>query len=538
MKKKSIFALLLAVVFLFQAILPAYAGSGNLNISAYGMNLKMPYSLYINEDKDSQATLPGQNIKTTKGDKETTRQSVVGAPAEGGKFDFNAIFKIDQRSMWGYLVKPTDAQVQGLPATRNAGVDSYVDLIVRVDERVTPAETISGYFDSYTWRPVFVFDKDYNLLNDVRASYVAGQNKTSFTFPSQGKTEYIVRVVPIRDANSNLDKPLRFGFDDEGNTNFTISKEAANEIAAARRGMSEADLEKEKAIVEKRNQNLTADEIAFLKKYNIYTAGEPVGRVTGEINVIFRTIRASATLDNQVVPAGIAVAYENIKLRFLDSLDENKLSDPYYAGYNESVDTNSVPDQTFPADPVKEKHVFLGWSTKKDVVAKDFTDDSEFRFKKDQTLTDDMTLYAIWKKPVKLIFNENYDGGNETLKDETLAPDSKITEANLPEVPTRAGWIFEGWAKKSDATSAEKVQPTAETVISEDTTYYAVWKEEVNVKFLRNDLAEGEDPDTSSVIHEEKVAKGSTLKELPKAPEREGYKFKGWGGKDSNTNKN
>lgn len=268
MKKKSLIALFLAIVFLFQVLLPANAGSGTLtiqNVPFFG-SISAPYQLYINEDKTSEETLRGQVIKTTVGDKESTRQSIVNAPTEGGNFDFNAIFKIDQSAMWSFLFKPSDNQVQAMPQTQNAGVESYVDLVVNVDERITPAETISAYFDSTTWRPVYVFDKDYTLLKDIRSDYVVGQRKTEFTFPSNGKTDYIVRVVPIDDNRIRaLKEPLKFGFDGEGNTNFTISKEVANQMAEARRAMTDEDLEKEKGIIAKRNVNLTAEEITFFK---------------------------------------------------------------------------------------------------------------------------------------------------------------------------------------------------------------------------------------------------------------------------------
>lgn len=72
---------------------------------------------------------------------------------------------------------------------------------------------------------------------------------------------------------------------------------------------------------------------------------------------------------------------------------------------------------------------------------------------------------------VKVYFDENYQGGNRTAF--TVLLDNKLG-TNIPEDPTRAGYVFAGWNTAADGTG---LPVDGETLVeAADTVYYGVWR--------------------------------------------------------------
>ena len=103
-----------------------------------------------------------------------------------------------------------------------------------------------------------------------------------------------------------------------------------------------------------------------------------------------------------------------------------------------------------PGEPVKAGYTFIGWVTSDDESLAE-----EWDFESD-TVTEEMTLYAVWEASV-ITVKFDLDGG--TVNGETYVQDMEVvygeTYGELP-VPEKEGYIFDGWVYSG-------------TVIDEDT---------------------------------------------------------------------
>lgn len=527
MKNRKILSLFLALTMVLVTVLSSarvYAGSGEINVMGL---LRVPFEFYINDGKTVEETLPDQNIKSTSqfDNKEKTRQAIVNAPSDGGRFDFDAIFKMKQsagalgRTLWGQLGgKKTSSQVNGLPTGyEESKTESYIDLVVNIDEKITPAQTISVYFDSHTWRPTFIYDAETKeLLGDARNSYVEGQSLKNFEFSSNGKTKYIIRTVPINGANSNIDEPMKLGFNPAGNNNFTISSNVANQIAEARRGMTEEDIRKEKELLDK-TDGLTAEDITFLKRFNTITYGNIEGRVLG-LSPYPRFIpHQTVSVSGKVPPAGIVATYENPKVTFFrnyevsetDSTKEatkddkgNIIADtvvggkPVFVEYNRTISTDDFADQSIPENPTREGYKFIGWASTNNATEPDFVANAN--------VVDDKEYYAIWTKVNTVTFKTN-DGTDTThatvkVENEKAISTDDLADESMPADPTRDGYVFKGWATDAGATASDF---NGDTVVSEDKTVYAIWVKKGTITVKHQDEEDNKISDDSNLEGED-----------------------------------
>ncbi|MCL1846824.1 MAG: InlB B-repeat-containing protein [Coriobacteriia bacterium] len=133
-----------------------------------------------------------------------------------------------------------------------------------------------------------------------------------------------------------------------------------------------------------------------------------------------------------------------------------------FARYGDPLGANMPPD------PVLGGSVFLGWNTAADGSGTAFTDAT--------TLTRNITVYAQWDSvPVIITYWVTFDGngGDVLVADETrevVALDS--LGADMPDDPTRAGFVFIGW---NTAANGSGTAFSASTPVTDDITVYAQW---------------------------------------------------------------
>ena len=173
-----------------------------------------------------------------------------------------------------------------------------------------------------------------------------------------------------------------------------------------------------------------------------------------------------------------------------------------------------------PADPTKEGYTFKGWNTKADGTGETVTAET--------VVTDEMEVYAVFEQnpaPIEEV-REIFDV--DGVKSEVKVVKGEAIGSNLPVAPGKDGYTFKGWNTKADGTG-ETV--TAETVVTDEMEVYAVFEqnpapiEEVRVVF-----------DVDGVKSEVKVIKGEAIgSNLPAAPGKDGYTFKGWNTKADGT---
>ena len=171
---------------------------------------------------------------------------------------------------------------------------------------------------------------------------------------------------------------------------------------------------------------------------------------------------------------------------------------------------------TAPTSPVAEGFTFDGWY-------KEVTCENEWDFEND-TVTDDITLYAKWTEVPAETYTVTFDANGGTVGTENAETDIEGKLAELP-TPSRTGYTFKGWY--TSATNGTEV--TVDTVYTEDTTIYAQWKRKSSgggggsvsrytVKFETNG---------GTAVANKAVAKNAKLAE-PTTPAKDGFEFAGW----------
>ena len=141
--------------------------------------------------------------------------------------------------------------------------------------------------------------------------------------------------------------------------------------------------------------------------------------------------------------------------------------------YNANGGTNAPANQVVPAGqvarlsaakPVLSGYTFLGWSPDKNAKEGEYAPNDTI------TLAVDLVLYAIWERTPNTITFDANAGTNAPL------PISTTGEIVLPEDrPVRTGYVFVGWSKDKNATTAT-YYPGDIIKNPENMTLYAVWQ--------------------------------------------------------------
>lgn len=164
---------------------------------------------------------------------------------------------------------------------------------------------------------------------------------------------------------------------------------------------------------------------------------------------------------------------------------------------------NTGMGNLMPADPEKKGFIFLGWNTKDDGSGNTVTSDTP--------ITDDITIYGVFREEYiyKVTFKAD---GKETV----VNVRETVGRVALPEDPQKEGYIFLGWNTRADGKGAAV---TADTSVAGDMTVYGIFREEYI--YYVTFVVDGE----KTVV---KVKETDGKLNLPKSPEKEGYRFVGW----------
>jgi methylglutaconyl-CoA hydratase len=127
--------------------------------------------------------------------------------------------------------------------------------------------------------------------------------------------------------------------------------------------------------------------------------------------------------------------------------------------------------------------IFAGWNTKPDGSGVSYTNCAKI------TPVENMTLYAQWAKKITVSYYKNdetslrfvaSDPSNTAFNLRTLAQLEESAQRN-GKTFLRAGYEFVGWSLTPDAAPDDPgiIQDGAEVTFEDDTTLYAIWREEV-----------------------------------------------------------
>lgn len=120
----------------------------------------------------------------------------------------------------------------------------------------------------------------------------------------------------------------------------------------------------------------------------------------------------------------------------------------------------------------------------------------------------------------------SYNGNNATSGnvpvDKDYAYDANVVVKVKPDNLVRTGYVFKSWNSKADGTG-DSYQPGSTLIMKEDKTLYATWTLGTFTIIFNYNKADG-----NIGIGSKEVTHLQTYGELPSAPTRKGYTFKGW----------
>lgn len=161
--------------------------------------------------------------------------------------------------------------------------------------------------------------------------------------------------------------------------------------------------------------------------------------------------------------------------------------------------------------PTRTGYTFLGWSTSSTATSASYSAGGSY------TSNSAVTLYAVWKLNSWTV-SYNANGGSGAPSNQTKNHGTDLTLSST--IPTRAGYIFKGWATSS--TGSVAYAAGAKYTSNAAVTLYAVWEAEVYT--ISFDANGGENaPSSQQKTYGVNLTLSSTI------PTREGYEFIGWG---------
>ena len=235
--------------------------------------------------------------------------------------------------------------------------------------------------------------------------------------------------------------------------------------------------------------------------------------------------------------------------------DPNKLNYDFYAGWRKWITVTYVTSlggwndngsmiTSFTRDGLSGEYKVDGWRPYSDDQSKWFfgyttvEGGTTVDYEPEDILTSEnnVTLYAVWGNRPVVTYDAN---GGSWGKDENNAPITSQSHMVDPGYSYHVGWVewgdpeheegyrFLGWSTDPNAT--EGISNGTETVINENTTFYAVWEDLVAVIYNPNggSFRDGPEPQKRYFHYGEVI--NPTYWE---SPERPGADFDGWMDKD------
>lgn len=165
--------------------------------------------------------------------------------------------------------------------------------------------------------------------------------------------------------------------------------------------------------------------------------------------------------------------------------------------------------------PYRFNYEFLGWSVSSSATTATYTAGGSY------TGNASVTLYAVWKyKPATYTVSYDANGGTGAPGRQTKTYGVTLTLTTIQ--PTRKNYLFLGWSKDRNATSASYSAGGSYTD-NTDVTLYAVWQYNPETYTVRYDANGGTGAPASQTKTYGVPLTLSTVK-----PTRAGYEFLGW----------
>ena len=196
----------------------------------------------------------------------------------------------------------------------------------------------------------------------------------------------------------------------------------------------------------------------------------------------------------------------------------------YTVSYNANGGSNAPASQTkvhgvtltlSSSVPYRFNYEFVGWSTSSSATVATYNAGASY------TGNVSVTLYAVWKyKPATYTVSYDANGGTGAPGRQTKTYGVTLTLTTIQ--PTRKNYLFLGWSKDRNATSASYTAG-GDFTDNSDVTLYAVWRYDPETYTVRYDANGG----TGAPASQTKTY-GVPLTLATIKPTRAGYEFLGW----------
>ena len=187
-------------------------------------------------------------------------------------------------------------------------------------------------------------------------------------------------------------------------------------------------------------------------------------------------------------------------------------------GYNAPASQTKVHGVTLALSstiPYRFNYEFLGWSTSSSATTATYAAGGSY------TGNSSVILYAVWKyKPATYTVGYDANGGTGAPGRQTKTYGVTLTLTTIQ--PTRKNYLFLGWSKDRNATSA-RYSAGGSYTDNADVTLYAVWQYNPETYTIRYDANGG----TGAPASQTKTY-GVPLTLSAVKPTRTGYEFLGW----------
>ena len=169
--------------------------------------------------------------------------------------------------------------------------------------------------------------------------------------------------------------------------------------------------------------------------------------------------------------------------------------------------------------PERTGYSFVGWGTASSSTSVSYNPGDSY-------IQDaNITLYAIWKKPITLTYDPN--GGSSSQSSTTYYAYNSATSKTFTitsSIPSRSGYTFLGWDENKN--SGNPAYSAGDTlVLSSNTTIYAIWRKKITLTYDANG-GSGAPAITTGYIYNSETEFSFTISEVK--PTRDGYLFGGW----------
>ena len=200
-----------------------------------------------------------------------------------------------------------------------------------------------------------------------------------------------------------------------------------------------------------------------------------------------------------------------------------------HANVHQQISATSAQFSVGPA-AVRLGYAFAGWNTEPDGSGETYREGDKLE------LEEDMTLYAVFKRPLHATFYSGKAGQSETqvveipedgVSGTTQAPDLETLQ--LEEPGKAEGWEPAGWDLSAQGYEGQ-ILPGEQIVLTDDTIYYGVYRKGVKLTYVAEGAQEfpkEEQGECRANVHEELGISPAEFTVAPAAV-RPGRAFTGW----------